>query len=81
MAKIYAGDRPCNCRVNEDCPLNMTSTVSGVQGNHHDERGEGLHWSDRANLQAALKCAPAFDEGQQILSQHATVEARLGPER
>ena len=32
---------------------NMPSTVSGVQGNHHDdERGEGLHWSDRANLQA-----------------------------
>ena len=33
----------------------MPSTVSGVQGNHHDdERGKGLHWSDRANLQVAL---------------------------
>ena len=54
----------------------------GVQSNHHDdERREGLHWSDRANLQAALKCPPAFDEGQQIPSQHVTVEARLGPER
>ena len=58
----------------------MPSTVSVVQGNHH-RRGEGLHWSDRANLQAVLLYAPAFQEGQQIPSQHVRAEARLGHER